>query len=219
VEEQKENCALVLLSGGLDSTVACSMARKKYMVRYAVFFDYGQHPVEEERKAVRSLAEHLQIKLIEIPLRWMKEFSSSTLLSADVGREVRGISGAWVENRNGIFIDIAASIAAEKDCSLIVVGFNREEAVDFPDNRAEYLDIVNRALVMGVSKPVRVVSPTIDLDKREIVAAGLELGVPFELIWSCYRSGEYMCGTCESCRRLKGAIEGTPVEKMIKFAE
>jgi len=211
--------ALVLLSGGLDSTVACAMAGEIYNLRYALFFDYGQHPAAEERVAVAALAKHFNLDMIEISLPWMKNFSSSSLVAAEPVSGGKGMSPAWVENRNGIFIDIAASIAAEKDCRFVVVGFNREEAVDFPDNRVEYLDAVNRALTLGVSKPVTVVSPTINMDKREIVTEGLKRGVPWEKIWSCYRSGDVMCGTCESCLRLKRAIDGTPVEKKVRFGD
>jgi 7-cyano-7-deazaguanine synthase len=125
----------------------------------------------------------------------------------------------WVENRNTIFLSIAAAVAAEMDCPIVIVGFNAEEARNFPDNSELFIDSMNRVLEMGVSKPVRVMSPTIAMSKHEIAAEGLRLDVPWHMIWSCYRDGEMMCGDCESCVRLLRAVSGTEAESKVRFRE
>ncbi len=207
--------ALVLISGGLDSTVACAMAREEYKLKIGLFFDYGQRALERERESAERIAEFFGMEFVEINLDWMKRYSSSIIVGGS-GRS-DDFPSSWVENRNGIFINVAASIAVEIGCEVVVVGFNREEAIDFPDNSAEYLDSVNEALKLGVSKPIFVVSPTLHLNKKEIVKRGIELGIPWESLWSCYEAGDRMCGHCDSCRRLKEAVSGTGAQDKVIF--
>jgi len=117
--------------------------------------------------------------------------------------------GVWVPNRNGIFIHVAAALAERSDAVQVVVGFNREEAATFPDNSAEYMHRVSRALELSTANHVRVASYTVDWDKFRIVAEMrkiVEKPFPFELLWSCYEGKERPCGGCESCRRLARAL-------------
>ncbi|MBN1163256.1 MAG: 7-cyano-7-deazaguanine synthase QueC [Candidatus Krumholzibacteriota bacterium] len=222
--------AVVLLSGGLDSTVSLALARKYYRLDRALFFDYGQRAAGPEREAAAALAGHYGISLETVSLPWLGELSSSALIrgGADIpdfsGREEPEEIGAasravWMENRNGIFLNIAAAYAAERGCEIIISGFNREEAATFPDNSKSFLEAVNRALAIGCLSPVRVESPTLELSKAEIVNRGRELDIPWELIWSCYRGEELMCGRCESCVRLRRAVASTPVARRLNFAQ
>ncbi|MFO7915255.1 MAG: 7-cyano-7-deazaguanine synthase QueC [Candidatus Krumholzibacteriales bacterium] len=211
---------LVLLSGGLDSTVALAMGTREYEMLSALFFDYGQVASGRERKASLEIARHFGIEFESIELPWLGDLSSSFIIGREAGNrlsESGGASDLWVENRNGIFLNIAAAAAVSSGCSVVIAGFNREEAGEFPDNSPEYLEAVNRALNLGERSRVRVESPTVSLDKREIVRKGIGLGVPWESIWSCYRGGERMCGECDSCLRLKSAVGGTEVEDIVRF--
>ena len=124
-----------------------------------------------------------------------------------------------MENRNGILVNIAAALASVNGCEVIVTGFNLEEARTFPDNSREFVEAVNRSMEISVGSPVRVECPTISMDKKEIVTAGLELEIPWELIWSCYRPGITMCGRCESCSRLRMAVERTSAAVRVVFEE
>jgi 7-cyano-7-deazaguanine synthase len=221
----KRTGAVVLLSGGLDSTVSLAMAGEFCEPRRALFFDYGQHARGREETASRRIAELFGLRFHRIELPWMGELSSSPLIAGggeppeDVDIDDTGGSrpAVWVENRNGIFINIAAAFASAVRCGIIIAGFNREEAQSFPDNSAGFLEAVNRALAIGAGHPVRVESPTVALVKREIVERGLALGIPWRHIWSCYGGGEVMCGSCESCARLKRAISGTDAESAVVF--
>jgi 7-cyano-7-deazaguanine synthase len=123
-----------------------------------------------------------------------------------------------VENRNGIFLNIAAAFALSAGGSVVIAGFNREEAEEFPDNSREYIRAVNRALEVGEIHDIRVESPTAGMDKASIVKEGLRLGIPWDLLWSCYEGGRLMCGTCPSCSRLRAALEEQGVRDRIIFA-
>lgn len=218
----------MLVSGGLDSTIALAMEAKRGRAAAGLFFDYGQKAARPEMAAARGLAERYGIPLETISLPWLGQLSSSALVTggipvphpsgADLDDPLSDASRAvWVENRNGIMLNAAAAVAAKRGLGLITVGFNREEANAFPDNGTAFLDAVNAALALGTRAEVIVHSPTIDLNKREIVREGVQLDVPWELLWSCYEAGDEMCGSCESCRRLRRAVAGTPAAGRIRI--
>ena len=218
--------AVVLLSGGLDSTAAVALAPELGCEpAAALFFDYGQHAARKEELAARGIAGFYSIPFERIELPWMAKFSKSALV-AGAGEPPRwspdrlddtAPRDVWVENRNGIFLNVAAFYAAEQGMDAVVVGFNREEAAAFPDNSGEYVDRVNRALELSLGRRVRVIAPTLGMTKREIVARALALDIPWEFLWSCYRGGNLPCGSCESCLRLKRAVEGTGAEGRVRF--
>jgi len=218
--------ALALLSGGLDSTSAVAIARAEgWEPGGALFFDYGQHAARREEAAARGIARFYGIPLERIELAWLARLSTSALVRRNgeppswspERLDDASPRDVWVENRNGIFINIAAFLAAEGRYEAILVGFNREEAEAFPDNSETFLERTNAALALGLERDVRVVSPTLRMTKREIVERALPLSIPWELLWSCYRGGEALCGSCESCLRLKRAVAGTPAERRVKF--
>ena len=219
--------AVVLLSGGLDSTVALALAARSMAPELALFFDYGQHAAAREGAAARSIAERYGVAFERIELPWLARTATSSLIAGrgeppawSEGRLDDAVPrSVWVENRNGIFISIGAFYAAERGCGALVVGFNREEAAAFPDNSEEYLRRMNEVLELGVSSPVRIQSPTLAWTKPEIVERALELDIPWRLLWSCYRGGPVMCGACESCLRLARAIEGTPAAAKVRFGK
>lgn len=220
--------AVVLLSGGLDSTTALAMAAGSPCApAVALFFDYGQRAARREESASRRIAEYYRLAFERIDLPWLARISSSLLIEgtgeppawSERLLEDRSARDVWVENRNGIFIGIAVCLAAETGCDTVIVGFNREEAAAFPDNSEEFLSRTNSALELGLMKRVRVESPTLRMDKREIARRALELGIPWEHLWSCYGGPELMCGSCESCLRLSRAVAGTPAERLIRMGK
>jgi 7-cyano-7-deazaguanine synthase len=137
------------------------------------------------------------------------------------GGDLRALDSVWVPNRNGLFLAVAASRAEAIGARVVLVGFNRDEAVDFPDNRPEFVERTNRALELSTRGKVQVVSFTQHLDKSEILAAGVELGVPIAELWSCYEAGERLCGRCASCEKLRRALERIPPEHRpsVRFLE
>lgn len=207
---------LVLLSGGLDSSVALAVARASGTIDLGLFLDYGQRASVREEAAARAVARHFGVALRTetipllarmggalthrgpVPLLRPEDLGDTRLLAETA-------AAVWVPNRNGLFINVAAAIADDLAGGEIIVGFNREEAATFPDNSAAFVQAANHFLTYSCQSGVKVSAPLAELDKDEIVRRGLNLGVPLESIWSCYEGAAEMCGECESCQRLKRA--------------
>ena len=197
---------VVLLSGGLDSTVSLAVAARKMKVVLAVTFDYGQRAARRERRAAARIARRYRVPHRVIGIPWLARLTPTALVNrkARLPRgemSERSAKAVWVPNRNGVFIEIAAAHAEALKAARLVTGFNREEAATFPDNSAAYVRAVNRALGYSTANGVRVVSFTADLDKKAIVRLGRRLRAPLDLVWPCYEGGRRWCGTCESCLR------------------
>lgn len=222
--------AVALVSGGLDSVVSLAIADRELEIRLVLFCNYGQLAMPKERASVVEIATYYGLPFREVDVGWLRDLSPEGLRGPAETRSVGGgdptsalpregtdsldsLDAVWVPNRNGVFLSVAAAFAERYGCGVVVTGFNREEAAEFPDNSPEYVDAVNRGLEFSTRGGVRVISYTLSLTKREILRRGLEIGVPLEAIWSCYRGGERMCGSCGSCRRLKSAIESMPDER------
>ncbi|MFH2001518.1 MAG: 7-cyano-7-deazaguanine synthase QueC [Planctomycetota bacterium] len=212
--------ALALLSGGLDSMVAATHAARHGGLALALTIDYDQRAAQREREASAAIARFLCVEHKVVSIPFLKEISATALMNrqksipdvkaggldnlADAAERARQV---WVPNRNGLFIHIAACFAEACGLDSIVVGFNVEEAATFPDNRAGFLEACTQALSFTLNPPVRVVSPTVDLEKTGIVRLGKALKAPFHLVWSCYEAGPGHCMRCESCMRLKRALK------------
>jgi len=195
-------------------------ALREVEVSLSLTFDYGQRAAAREISAAERIAAYYGIchQVLELP--FLKEVTGTALVGKDRAVPEPSVSDlddyerarfnakrVWVPNRNGLFINIAATIAEARQCGIIVTGFNREEAETFPDNSFAFVRAANNALAYSTLNQVKVVSYTQQLDKEEIVQLGRQLKAPLEYIWSCYLGGQEMCGRCESCRRLSRALQ------------
>lgn len=203
--------ALVLISGGLDSLVSLACALEELDFKLALFFNYGQSALAQERRAALRMAKHYGIPYKEVALTWLSSLLPGPMAAAE--GELSNLADVWIPNRNGVFLNVAAAFAEGYGCRYLVTGFNAEEAVEFPDNRAEFVVRMNSCLSLSTMNKVKVKSYVQDMDKAAIVVRGIELGAPLSLVWSCYRGGELMCGRCSSCRRLRQALAGIPPGK------
>jgi len=201
---------VALVSGGLDSVVSLAQATESMDVRVVLFFDYGQRALDRERRAVMGVVNYYGLPVREVDIRWLADLAPPEMTQAASGSPaaLNSIDAVWVPNRNGVFLNVGAAFAESYQCEVVVTGFNRDEAEEFPDNRAEYAERVNIALEMSTRNAVEVMSYTQDLGKREILELGSRLGAPLEVIWSCYHAGDLMCGRCTSCRHLRTALAG-----------
>lgn len=213
--------SVVLLSGGLDSSVCLAYAVTESKVDLALTFNYGQRAAEKEILAAARLAKYYNVKHLVIDLPWLAGITSTALMGDsqvelpeptdseldDFQAANNTAAAVWVPNRNGLFVNIGACYAESLDCRQVITGFNREEAVTFPDNTPEFVQAASVAMSFSTANQVKVLSYTGRLDKSEIVALGQRLGLPWKLIWSCYRNQEKMCGKCESCKRLIRAFK------------
>jgi len=213
--------SVVLLSGGLDSAVAFKKALDEYGVALALTFDYGQRAAKREIAAASAMSLRFDVSHEVIGLPWLKKITKTALV--DKGAPLpepdidslddaeKGSSSAkkvWVPNRNGVFINIAAAYCESAGAEMVIAGFNAEEAVTFPDNSPAFISAASKALSYSTLSRVKVLSPTSDMCKTDIVRLGMEIGAPLDLVWSCYEGGGAMCGACESCMRLKRAQVG-----------
>ncbi|MNT00066.1 7-cyano-7-deazaguanine synthase [compost metagenome] len=216
--------AVVLLSGGLDSSVNAFIAASTHELVLALTFNYGQKAAKSEIRASANLAKHLGVRHQVVELPWFKDFNRSSLLvdsmTVPTGSDVsidsqtqseKTAKSVWVPNRNGIFLNIAAAYAEALDAEIIVPGFNKEEAATFPDNSQAFLDTITASLDYSTSNHVKAECFTTDLVKTEIVKKGELLKLPWNLIWPCYFSGDQWCGQCESCLRSKRAFAAAGV--------
>lgn len=205
---------LILLSGGLDSVVATAIVRQSMPVQLALTFDYGQRAVHREVAAARNFCNQwdIQHQLIDIP--WLGTISKSALNKTEskmpqlkatqldsLSDTTESAAKVWVPNRNGVFLNIAAAIAEARGISWIVAGFNREEAVTFPDNSPAYVEAINTAFRFSTMNRVSLISPTQGMVKSEIAACAKELDLPLNEMWPCYEGHDTWCRTCESCLR------------------
>jgi 7-cyano-7-deazaguanine synthase len=204
--------AISVLSGGLDSTVATAYYSDKYEI-HAITFNYGQRSAEMEIKSAGAVCEKLGIEHNVLDLPWLKKLGKSALTSdAEVpelkmdeldSKEICDETArkVWVPGRNVVFTAIATSFAEALNAEKIIVGWDLEEAVTFPDNSKEFLDAFNNVLEIGTLEGVKIEAPVINMSKTEIVKLGREIDAPMDLSYSCYMGEEKPCGTCESCMR------------------
>ena len=211
--------AVVLLSGGLDSSTALAWAiRKQHWQCHSVAFDYGQrHRVELAASA--KVAEALQVedhRVISVDLR---SIGHSALTSdAPVPKDSAGVSGVpstYVPARNLIFLSLAAAVAETIGATRLVIGANIVDYSGYPDCRPDFLDAFVRAALLGTKAgseggDLEIAAPLIHLNKSEIIAMGMELGLDYGLTRSCYdplANGD-PCGHCDSCHfRRQGFAE------------
>ena len=211
--------SIILLSGGLDSLVSLALAKEEYNIQLALTFDYGQKSVEREIFASKKICEYYKIEHKIIKLDWLKEITQTSLVSEkeipltsleDLGSDEfvnKSAASVWVPNRNGAFLNIAASFADSFGYDYIIFGANKEEGTTFPDNTQEFIDRLNAGFEYSTQIKPKAYAPLINLCKNDIVKVAVEHSVPLELTRSCYSTKERHCGVCESCVRLKRALK------------
>ena len=202
--------SIILLSGGLDSTVSAVIAKYKTKPLFALTIDYGQRAAKMEIGAAKKICRALRIKHKTIKLSIFKAFKDLGLLKTKKSMSInrlKKLKDVWIPNRNGLFINIAACFAEYHKASIIVTGFNREEAEEFPDNKPQFMAAVNHALMFSTLNKVRVRSYVADYTKKQIYKLGIKYKAPLKYIYSCYLGKKQMCGKCASCKKFLAAIE------------
>jgi len=192
--------SLVLLSGGLDSAVALYWALDQGHEVETLTFDYF-HRSRREIRACLEIARVSHSPNRKIALGFLKEMDDSkgeTLNSGLVTAQ-----SAYIPSRNLIFYGIASSFAEVRDARYIVGGHNKDDAQNFPDSTQTFFNLFNKTATLGritKNRTGQVVLPLAKLHKSEVLLLGAKLKVPFELTWSCYKSGIRPCGKCLSCK-------------------
>lgn len=208
--------AMVVFSGGIDSTTCLAMAIDLYGKEkvVALSFTYGQkHSVElEHAKAITEYygVEHIIRDISEIykgntTCKLLKGNEDVEHTRYEEQTEANGHHAVdtYVPFRNGIMLAYATALAIEKNCETIYYGAHADDASGnaYPDCSSAFNNAMGEAIKEGTGGEVRIYDPIIHLHKNEVIRRGIELGAPYYLTYSCYEGHEKPCGTCPSCRK------------------
>ena len=212
--------AVVLLSGGLDSTVTLAVAISAEYKVIPLTINYGQRHIRELRAAKEVVKFYNLEKHVIIDLD-LTVFKTSALTSLDINvpegtrDDLSGtmIPVTYVPSRNIIFLGIAAGLCESESAERVFIGANSIDYSGYPDCRPEFFEAFQRTLEVGTKagiegRPPLIEAPLLHLTKADIVGLGKRLGAPLHLTWSCYEGGVKACGRCDSCLlRLRGFRE------------
>ena len=219
--------AIVLLSGGLDSSTVLAIARERGHEVVALTFDYGQRH-DKEVECAKAVAEALGAEehiVLTLPFGGLLD-SSLTDMGVEVpeGRAREDMSACvpstYVPSRNIVFLSIAASIAESICARHIFIAANAVDFSGYPDCTPEFIEAFQKTLDVGTKAGregvgIRVEAPVIGMAKSGIVREALRLGVPLGSTWSCYKGGGKACGRCDSCQlRLEGFRQAGAVDPL-----
>jgi len=202
--------AIVLVSGGLDSAVSLFWARKKGYSIIPLTFNFHNRPRPEIR-ATRALLQRVGVgKPLELDLPFLR--TASDLKKSQNSRMLERAGPTYIPARNAIYYSIASHFAEVFNAPFVVGGHNGQDPGTFPDSRPEYFEELTRFIQKGLlSRPefgVEILLPLARKSKAEVVRLGVELGVPFDLTWSCLHEGRKPCEACSSCKERAAGFAG-----------
>lgn len=190
---------VMLLSGGIDSTVALAVAINKGHDCTAISFDYGQTHIRELDSAA-FIASHYKISHTIIDLKQIFN-PNSALTGATAIPELHATApdATHVPARNLLMLSVAAAHAENTGSHNVGIGANKDDHAGYIDCRPEFIAALDRATRLGTIHSVGIWTPLIRMPKRDIIQLGNKLGAPLEITWSCYRGGKQPCGRCGAC--------------------
>lgn len=198
--------AVVLLSGGIDSTVLLADRVTRGDDCLAVTFDYGQTH-QREIDAAEKIADSLGVGWRLVPLQLAESALTGQGDIPDGHAET--VDATYVPGRNIVMIAVAASLAERFEASAVLFGANSDDAHGYPDCRPAFITAMDQAVSLGTARGISVGAPYASWTKAQIAARGVELDAPLSLTWSCYRGGEHPCGCCGACEARQAAMACT----------
>ena len=219
--------ALVLSSGGVDSTTCLGLAIERFGKEnvIALAITYGQKHTKEV-EAAEAVARYYGIELLSLDLSTIFRYDTKCTLLQGSEEEIPEESYAeqlqktdgkpvstYVPFRNGLFLSSAASIALSKDCSVIYYGAHSDDAAGnaYPDCSDAFNQSMKSAIEIGSGNQLTIAAPFVNMAKKDVVREGLRLKVPYHLTWSCYEGGDKPCGKCGTCRDRAAAFAANGV--------
>ena len=206
--------AVVLLSGGMDSSVSAAIARERHGAGNIALLHagYGQRTERRERRAFEEIADFYGVReRLIVQLDHFRAIGGSALTDEKIavpentlgapGPHGSAIPVTYVPFRNAHFLSVAVSWAEVIGAGAIYIGAVAEDSSGYPDCRPEYYQVFQELIRVGTRPETRIeiVTPVIGMKKSEIIRRGFELGAPLDLTWSCYQEEEMACGVCDSC--------------------
>jgi 7-cyano-7-deazaguanine synthase len=216
--------AVVLVSGGMDSSVCLAFAARDYEAA-AVHISYGQRTEERERQSFLAICQRLKIHdRLMVRNEALRAIGGSALTDESIpvpDSETQGqnIPVTYVPFRNAHFLAVAVSWAEVLGARKVYIGAVEPDSSGYPDCRPAYYKAFNEVVKAGTKDgQIQIVTPLIAMRKADIVRLGLELGAPFDLTWSCYSREDRACGICDSCVLRLRAFESAGVQDPIPYA-
>ena len=219
--------AVVLLSGGIDSTTCLADAVRTYGADnvLALSMYYGQKH-QKEIESAQAVAKYYGVDHIIQRISGAFDLSDCTLLQGreavaheSYAKQLEKMGGespvaTYVPFRNGLFLSYAAAIATSVHAGTVFYGAHADDAAGraYPDCTPEFAEAMDRAIYEGSGRLVRLYAPLLNWNKAQVVKYGLELGAPYHLTWSCYEGGDKPCGKCGTCIDRAKAFEANGVE-------
>lgn len=220
----KPKRAVILISGGLDSTVAAGIAKSRGFELYFMFANYGQKTLEKERESVDKIAEHYHPKeLVNVDLTWLSQIGKSGLFDSETQLDETNFLLEYVPFRNSVLLSAATAWAETIGADAVFIGSSGGDHI-CPDNSPQYLRAFQRVVKEGtmLKRDIKLEAPLSRMEKTGTIELGLSLDVPFELTWSCHNNVDTACGHCSNClSRLQAfeTIRGKDPIRYVKKAE
>lgn len=224
------NKAVILLSGGLDSSTVLYQARADGCECYAISFDYQQRH-RRELEAAQAIARSAGVADHQIVSFDLRQWGGSALTdnrinlpqARSLGEMAQNIPVTYVPARNTIFLSFALAYAETLNAERVYIGVNALDYSGYPDCRPDYIQAMQEVFRLGTKQgregnAIAILTPLIYLKKTEIIQLGDRLGVPWEQTWSCYAGGEIACGVCDSCRLRLAAFAALGVEDPLPYS-
>lgn len=198
-----------LISGGLDSTVVAAYMGVNYDKSYFLFADYGQKTLERERQAFDDLCEYYNPERAEVVnLRWIRTIGRSALFEEATTLNAKNRKREYVPFRNACLLAAGVVLAETVECDAVLIGSAASDTT-CPDNSPQFINAFQDVIQQGTmtEKAIVLKAPLIDLDKKGVIALGLELSAPFDLSWSCHNNiGQVACAQCSNCSSRRQAF-------------
>ncbi len=222
--------AVILLSGGLDSSTVLYQAKADGCECYAISFDYQQRH-RRELESARAIALSADVKAHQVVNFDLTLWGGSALtdnkmelpIDRNLAEMSQNIPITYVPARNTIFLSFALAYAETLGAQTIYIGVNALDYSGYPDCRLDYIQAMQEVFRLGTKQgregeAIKIFTPLIELKKTEIIELGNNLGVPWEQTWSCYAGGETACGVCDSCRLRLAAFEELGLKDPVFYA-
>lgn len=212
--------AIIALSGGIDSAVAAGIAKEEGYELYFLTVNYGQKNIEKELENSKKLAEYYGVKEHKIiDMKWLGELGNSGITDINIHFENVSDDFIYVPYRNTCIIAACVAWAEVMGAEVIYTGSEAGPWI-CPDNSPEYYEAVNNLVSIStkLNKNVKVVAPLNYSDKEGNIRKGIELGLPFELTWTCVARDDVACGICQPCRDRLQAFEKAGMKDPIPYA-
>ena len=216
--------AVCIISGGMDSALGAKIAQNEGYSIIALHFNYGQRTEKKELDSFRKISKKLGcIESYEIELDFFKQIGASALIDDSLEIPTDGIEEGvpitYVPFRNGIFISIATALAEKHGAEALFIGVVEEDSSGYPDCRDTYIESMEESINLGTKDEtkLKIKMPLVHMKKSEIVLKSLELNVPLEDTWSCYKNEDEACGICDSCRLRLNGFEKAGIVDPIRY--